>query len=268
MQYRDNALRLLDPESSAFSHANENQDPPLTPRELLAAGDLTSEPWRLYRFFPSGPDDELIRHATHRPSTTAAFNFAAIRKSAASDAINAVSLYRVVGALRLEGVQIRCNTIQDGTSRRFAWHSTSERFEPSTGPSAGPELLLLGPSKSLVKRHWNRLPLGTYAELAALSLHRLKYITPSNQLSYVLRMQANEQNILITGDAGFVDFKPQRGNRYHDEILRCLQPLHVVQVAHHAGIRQGRPGGSRYAGAAPGEVRPGGRGGVAQGRIL
>jgi hypothetical protein len=44
--------------------------------------------------------------------------------------------------------------------------------------------------------------------------------------------------------------------------------LHVVQVAHHAGIRQGRPGGSRYAGAAPGEVRPGGRGGVAQGRIL
>ena len=42
------------------------------------------------------------------------------------------------------------------------------------------------------------------------------------------------QGILVSGDAGFVDFAPPRGE-YYPALLDALLPLHVVQVAHHAG---------------------------------
>lgn len=94
--------------------------------------------------------------------------------------------------------------------------------------------MLLGPSKGLVRKHWDRLPIGVYAEVALYSL-ALKSITPSNQLSYVMRFSAEEQGILVSGDAGCVDFKPEGKKPYYPKLLKALSPLHVVQVAHHAG---------------------------------
>jgi hypothetical protein len=62
----------------------------------------------------------------------------------------------------------------------------------------------------------------------------VKTVTPSNQLSYVVRIEHGGQGILVAGDAGFVDFK--RGRRqYHQALLDALLPLHVVQIAHHGG---------------------------------
>jgi len=63
----------------------------------------------------------------------------------------------------------------------------------------------------------------------------LKSITPSNQLSYVARFGCEGQGILISGDAGCVDFVPKPNAPYYPTLLGALLPLHVVQVAHHAG---------------------------------
>jgi hypothetical protein len=51
----------------------------------------------------------------------------------------------------------------------------------------------------------------------------------------VARFEAEEQGIMVTGDAGCVDFKPSRKAPYYPELVDSLLPLHVVQVAHHAG---------------------------------
>jgi len=74
-----------------------------------------------------------------------------------------------------------------------------------------------------------------YAAVAFYSLVVLKSITPSNQLSYVMRFSAEDQGILVSGDAGCVDFKPKGRKPYYSDLLKALSPLHVVQVAHHAG---------------------------------
>jgi hypothetical protein len=63
---------------------------------------------------------------------------------------------------------------------------------------------------------------------------RTQDITPSNQLSYIFTLEMKEQRILITGDSGCYGFKKKRGDYYKD-LLRPLAPLHVVQIAHHAG---------------------------------
>jgi hypothetical protein len=171
-----------------------------------------------------------------RPHSVPARNFAGIRKSAASDAINAISLARITNALRARHIPIRCRTINDGTPRRFVWRTGSRSFEGGHPLSEqGPTITLLGPSKGLVRKHWNRLPVGVYAQVAFYSLGVLKSITPSNQLSYIMSFSAEDQGILVTGDAGCVDFKPRGLQPYYPELLKALSPLHVVQVAHHAG---------------------------------
>ena len=164
-----------------------------------------------------------------------AVNLALIRRAAARDAINAVSLAKVVNALKARGIPIICRVVQDGTPRRFVWRAKERRFVPGTQLAAeGPELTLLGPSEGLVRKHWNRLPIGDYvARLSSVAIP-IRTITPSNQLSYVARFGFGEEGILVAGDAGCVDFKPARGN-YHLELLTALLPLHVIQVAHHAG---------------------------------
>ena len=50
-----------------------------------------------------------------------------------------------------------------------------------------------------------------------------------------MRFSAEEQGILVSGDAGCVDFKPEGKKPYYPKLLKALSPLHVVQVAHHAG---------------------------------
>jgi len=240
--YRDEANRELGfrSENQAYTHADDNQFDPTDLNELLELlpGD---SPWlrSLHRvLFVDNDLDEISAGELHSipVRSTNAYNLAGIRKSAANDAINATSLARVVEALRARKIPMLCYVIPNGTPRRFVWRTGSRRFEGGANLTAqGPEILLLGPSEGLVRKHWNRLPIGTYVAFARLALIPIKNITPSNQLSYVARFEAEEQGILVIGDAGCVDFKPSRKAPYYPELVDSLLPLHVVQVAHHAG---------------------------------
>lgn len=162
-------------------------------------------------------------------------SFAYIMKASAKDAITALHLYRVVKELKARNITIYCQTIDKGDPQYFNWNSSQKRFIRAKQKSTiEPTLTLLGPSKSLVKKHWNRLPLGSYMKKLAYTHISIKSITPSNQLSYVIRFEYDKQGILITGDAGFVDFSKKRG-KYYQSLINELLPLQVVQVAHHGG---------------------------------
>jgi hypothetical protein len=239
--YRDEARRELQghTETEPFSHANDADfDPP-------AILDLIKyvEPfiWTPYRWrelseieLDSADFAQLLQRL--RPNSVAQRNLATIRKSAARDAINVISLNAVTDALCSREIPIECRTIADGSPRRFVWRDGSGRFEGSPYQlDGGPTLTVLGPSEGLVKKHWHRLPIGVYVGIALFSISDIKSITPSNQLSYVMRFSANKQAILVSGDAGFVDAKPKGRRPYYRAILRELSRLHVVQVAHHAG---------------------------------
>ncbi|MBU1376109.1 MAG: hypothetical protein KKE02_24220 [Alphaproteobacteria bacterium] len=162
---------------------------------------------------------------------------ALIRRAAAKDAITATSLAAVVKALKARNVPIACRTIADGKPRPFVWSKADKRFVPGAQISAeGPALLLLGPSDSLVRKQWARLPIGDYATKIAYMDLPIEPITPSNQLSYILRVDYGEARILVTGDAGCVDFKPSTIGAYHPALIEALAPLDVIQVAHHGGM--------------------------------
>ncbi len=160
---------------------------------------------------------------------------ATIRAAAARDAINALALADVVAALVARGIPIVCPSIPDGRPQRYRWHEHHRRFvEDPSDSDDGLRLALLGPSQGLIRRHWNRLPLGAYVAGAREARIPILSITPSNQLSLVTRFAMDGQGILVTGDSGFVDFAAEQG-RYHPQLLAALLPLQVVQVAHHAG---------------------------------
>lgn len=214
--------------SNDFGHAS---DVIAAPQEPSLIGR-----YRYYREDGISPDELRARWtASSSRAATDARTLAAIRRSTAKDAINAVALKAVVDALRVRNLPMRSCTIADGTPRRFAWKAAQGRFVPSIHEASdGPVLTLLGPSDGLVKKHWDRLPIGTYYASVALARLPIKSITPSNQLSYVVRVSFEDQNILITGDAGFVDFSSGRDSFYPD-LLSALAPLQVVQVAHHGG---------------------------------
>jgi hypothetical protein len=163
-------------------------------------------------------------------------SLAMLRMKTATEAINATSLYAVVKALKGRGFPIRCAIVDDATPRRFIWDASARRFRPSANsPSAGPELLLLAPSKSLVRKHWDKLPPGTYSKLAMTEWLPFRGLTESNQLSYVVKLSFAGQGLLVAGDAGFIDFRPERTRNFYPAMLAALSDLHVVQVAHHAG---------------------------------
>lgn len=202
-------------------------------------GPLAPEP-----FWPGRPSALSLDHqleirkrvAELAPDAAAAqrLTFAEIRKSSAEDAINAAALHEVVSALRRKRVPIRTEIIPDGEPRRYAWRGDLRRFVPAARGGAEPTLTLLGPSRGLVRKHWNRLPVEQATRVALSFVIPIKSITPSNQLSYVMRFQHAGQGMLVSGDAGCVDFKVDR-TRYHPRLLQALLPLHVVQVAHHGG---------------------------------
>ena len=163
-------------------------------------------------------------------------SLAFLRKGAAQHAINIHSLAAVVRALRARNIPMDCHTIRDGIPRRFVWSSSEARVTPGEQLATdGPEFMLLGPSNGLVRKHWDRLPIGHYMALATFDRVPVMSISPSNQLSYVIRIAFADQAILLTGDAGCVDFKPGSRGRFHKRLLDALLPLHVIQVAHHAG---------------------------------
>jgi hypothetical protein len=158
-----------------------------------------------------------------------------IQKAAVKDAINAASLHNVVRAAKTRSLTAETQIIRDGTPRRFVWKATEQKFVGTRqDQSADLVLTLLGPSQSLVAKHRHRLPRGTYLARSLAYSGEIKSITPSNQLSYVARIEHRQQGILISGDAGFVDFKQGRSS-YFPTLLNSLMPLHVVQVAHHGG---------------------------------
>lgn len=157
-----------------------------------------------------------------------------IRQSAAKDAINASALFDVIQALKARNIPIRTEIIRDGEPRRYAWDPKGRRFQARPSGGGHPILTLLGPSAGLVRKHWKRLPVEQAATVALSFLTEIKSITPSNQLSYIARLEQQGQGILVTGDAGCVDFKPSRG-KYFPKLLDALLPLHIVQIAHHGG---------------------------------
>lgn len=235
-------LAELVPEGDCYHGTDQEVDPdPEVDAAITRAGrvDWPPETPLLGRAWPPNLDDQLalanaMRERRPRAAGAQALSLANIRKSAAKDAINAKALHGVMQALRLRNIPVRTEIVPDGTPRRYAWRSAERRFIAGSLPSDGPELVLLGPSRGLVRKHWNRLPVEDATRVALSFLSEIKSITPSNQLSYVARIGFAEQGILISGDAGCVDFKPARGD-YYPDLLQALMPLHVVQVAHHGG---------------------------------
>lgn len=159
-----------------------------------------------------------------------------IRAAAAEDAINAKALAKVVKALKARNIPTRFATIEDGRPRKFSWNAHKRRFEARSNTSEGaPNFTLLGPSKGLVKKHWNSIPIGAYTYASFLKSVPIEKITPSNELSYIGVFECLDQRILISGDAGCVDFRPAKNKPFHQKLIDELGKLDIVQIAHHAG---------------------------------
>lgn len=167
--------------------------------------------------------------------TGEAHSLALVRKSEARKAINAAALADVVFALKKRKVDIHSELVPDGTPRAFAWDG--KRFAPGTAAAKStPGFTLLGPSEGLSRKHEELLPISEVKFRSEFAPIGIKGITPSNQLSYIGVFTHADQNLLISGDAGCVDFMTRRSGPYHPALLKALRkPLHVVQVAHHGG---------------------------------
>ena len=159
---------------------------------------------------------------------------ASLRSQVAKEAINAGALRKVLAALSRRNILVRSEIIEDGVPHRYRWTSASQRFVLARPDSPGLTFDLLGPSKSLVKKHRDRLPAIDAGRIALAFAGEIRSITPSNQLSYIGCFRHAGQGVLISGDAGCVDFKPD-GGTYFPQLLDAMKSLHVVQVAHHAG---------------------------------
>src|SRR5262245_19071471 len=140
----------------------------------------------LNRLLAAGDDDLKQYWLGHRHRAKVdARSLAMLRKSTAKNAITASSLEKVVVAVRARKIPISCPIINNGMPRRFVWRSNARRFDEGPRLLGAPELKLLGPSRALVKKHWDRLPIGVYARMMFAVLLPSKSITPSNELSYV-----------------------------------------------------------------------------------
>lgn len=187
-----------------------------------------------------GSTEALVAHAkwlnTDQPNIQAAqlASLVSVRKGVAKDAINAKALHDVVQALSARSIPIRTEIIDDGVPRTFRWSASVDRFVLAKAPVDGLRFTLLGPSKSLVKKHRDRLPVMEASKVALLFRGEIRSITASNQLSYIGCFGFLEQVILVSGDAGCVDFKSGM-NSYYQPLLDAMAPLHVIQVAHHGG---------------------------------
>lgn len=221
---------------------DHGMDQELEPDELVAA--LVSEaktggiglqrPWFLGSFNDLRKIAAHYKDASLQVAVAQAASLANIRKSAAKDAINAKALFEVVQALKSRSIPIRSEIIDDGTPRTYRWTPSSRRFVLANSGSEHLSFTLLGPSKSLVKKHRSRLPVQEASKVALSFYSEIRSITPSNQLSYIGCFAYAGQRILVSGDAGCVDFAVSR-NVYHPKLIDALKPLHVVQVAHHGG---------------------------------
>jgi hypothetical protein len=231
----DETTVSLGESQDSYVHADDDtQIPPdFFPPGFASSYDPPNRsPWWNGHWFWIAPDGDIRHYWSQRRDQAAndAYSLALLRRSTAKDAITAASLCKVVTALRSRKIPIVCLIIDNGLPRRFVWRRDARRFVEGMQLHGAPELKLLGPSRGLVKKHWDRLPIGDYARMMFLILSR--WIKPSNQLSYVLRLGLEGQGMLVSGDAGCVDFGPGRGSKFHKTLLDAL---HVIQVAHHGG---------------------------------
>lgn len=168
-------------------------------------------------------------------------SLAYIERSTAEDALTAKSLKEVVDALVARQVPTRYEYVQDGRPAYFAWNARQRRFRSVVGPRNNQlSITLLGPSRGLVAKYWERLPVGDYVQFALASRLPVEGITPQNELSYAMVFRHREQGLLVSGDTGFVDFapldEPERDAEFHPAMIEALSiELPVVQVAHHGG---------------------------------
>lgn len=185
------------------------------------------------RFVSSALEPKLVRQAV--------FQLALVRKASAKNAITAIWLNKLVSELKTKPqttpVKLSSYAITQGQPNFFVWNSKSRLFQHAASSiyknANEPKFVLLGPSDHLVKRHQALLPIRAYILLAGNILRRP--LTANNQLSYVLVVENEGQRILVTGDAGFVDFFDISTNSYYQQLLDALTGLNVIQVAHHAG---------------------------------
>lgn len=164
-------------------------------------------------------------------------SFAQLRKATASNAITASHLAEVVKAIsERSDISIKCRVIPNGTPVKFKWSGRSRKFlqGAATGQNE-PVITLLGPSEALVKKHRDKLPFIERANVAFFAAIPIKAITPSNQLSYIFRIDHESQGLLVTGDAGCVDYKPRSRGPFFPSLVEQFSSLNVIQVAHHAG---------------------------------
>lgn len=172
---------------------------------------------------------------------SAARSLAYIERSAAQDALTAKSLKEVVDALERRKVPTRYEYVQDGRPSYFSWRKSEGRFRQVASARKNQlTITLLGPSRSLIAKYWKRLPVGEYLQFALMKALPVEGITPANELSYSMVFRCMDQRVLVSGDTGFVDFKPiespARDAGFYPEMIRQLAaPLQVVQVAHHGG---------------------------------
>jgi hypothetical protein len=194
-------------------------------------------------YYPFGvqPYLDRIKGLAEEARTDAAYlikprmlSLANLRKSAAKDAINAKSLHDVLDALAKRKIPVRSEIIEDGAPKRYRWTPASRRFVLARPDSQGLTFTLLGPSRTLVNKHRVKLPVLEAARIALAFTGEIRSITASNQLSYIGCFNYCDQAILVSGDAGCVDFRPV-GGKYFPDLLKAMQPLHIVQVAHHGG---------------------------------
>ena len=181
----DEASKCIGEEQEASTHADDNiQDPSelgWQGLELYYGQEGLDSFFWWHRWPWLGDVDNSIREYWSQRRDRAAVDargLAFIRKSTAKDAITASSLYKVVAALRARGIPIACRIIDDGVPRRFVWQRGVRRFIEGPNLHGEPEIVLLGPSRGLVKKHWDRLPIGDYARMMfSLSSAIEKYYT-------------------------------------------------------------------------------------------
>lgn len=210
--------------------------------DVLETGALAA--YARYVWHLSHPDAgpmERMRFAARGPVERPLLEMAvaSIRNAVCTDAINAGALIRLVDALRtrpeIRRRQIWC---EEGQPIEFGFDGASGRFDRRSVRGPGPRLTLLGPTARLIADRRDILPVGALAMTRLQPYERLTDLTDSNQLSYVVRFDHEEQGVLITGDTGFDGFAVGSDSvwRYHPDMVRHLRDLSVIQVPHHGGI--------------------------------
>lgn len=228
-----------DKDACAIDHGSE-QEIELHPMVAAMVDEAMQSRFPYYRFggryYLDGLKDlaEEVRTRGAYSVEPHMLSLANLRKSAAKDAINAKSLHDVLDALAKRKIPVRSEIIGDGLPKRYRWTPGSRRFILARPDSQGLTFTLLGPSRTLVNKHRTKLPVLEATRIALAFAGEIRSITPSNQLSYIGCFNHHDQGILISGDAGCVDFRQPHGE-YFPDLLKAMQPLHVIQIAHHGG---------------------------------